>query len=152
MEIKYGASYSAIVKSYSDNNYRSIFVTSYSNCDFPVYLVKNNGTWKNGFTNTTSKLKLGNIGVAFGSTVVSAQGASKTSALVTTLSSINSLFSTTESSAANTVVFASNGDGNHSTAHVEGCTLQNSSWLATFNTSVSSTIRLNYMIVRWNLT
>lgn len=98
---------------------------------------------------TSSKLKVGPLYISCGSIITEGQGASKTSALITTLSSINNLFGITGSSSGNTAVFASNGDGNHSSVHVEGCTLQNSSWLATFNSSLSGTIRLNYVILRW---
>lgn len=97
---------------------------------------------------STSSVRLGPIGIACGTVVGNANG---TSLSIISLSSINSLFGATGSSADNTAVFCVNGDANTSSVHVEGASLQGSNWYAVFDRAQTGLIRINYVVVRWGL-
>lgn len=82
-----------------------------------------------------------------GTKVVTPTGGSSVS--VFTDAQINSLLGVTGSSAGNTAVFVSNGDGAANSSHVDGCTHVNGEWRATLDRGSSSAIRINYLIMRF---
>lgn len=77
-------------------------------------------------------------------------GTNKTSVVVFTQDELNTMFGTTDSSNLNTVCFFANGDGDAQSAHVDGATWVNSSWYAVFNTSVTGSIRINYIAIKFH--
>lgn len=82
-----------------------------------------------------------------GTKVVIPTGGSSVS--VFTDAQINSLLGVTGSSAGNTAVFVSNGDGAANSSHVDGCTHVNGEWRATLDRNSSSALRINYLIMRF---
>lgn len=82
-----------------------------------------------------------------GTKVVTPTGGSSVS--VFTDAQINSLLGVTGSSAGNTAVFVSNGDGAANSSHVDGCTHVNGEWRATLDRNSSSALRINYLIMRF---
>ena len=98
-----------------------------------------------------SIVRIGSIGIACGTKTGVGEGTSKTAVRLFTSSEIDDLFGVTGSNQNNTSVFVSNGDGEANEAHIDGCTLTSGVWKATADRSVSTTIRINYAIVRWNL-
>lgn len=77
-------------------------------------------------------------------------GANSTSVALFNDSQVNSLLGVSDSNAANTAVFISNGDGKASGVHFTGATHQSPTWYATFQTGIAtsgSTVRVNGMIV-----
>lgn len=82
-----------------------------------------------------------------GTKVVTCTGGS--SVTLFTDAQINSLLGVTGSSASNTAVFVSNGDGAANSSHVDGCTHVNGEWKATLDRNSSSAIRINYLIIRF---
>ena len=82
-----------------------------------------------------------------GTKVVTPTGGSSVS--VFTDAQINRLLGVTGSSAGNTAVFVSNGDGAANSSHVDGCTHVNGEWRATLDRGSSSAIRINYLIMRF---
>lgn len=82
-----------------------------------------------------------------GTKVVTPTGGSSVSVFTDT--QINSLLGVTGSSAGNTAVFVSNGDGAANSSHVDGCTHVNGEWRATLDRGSSSAIRINYLIMRF---
>lgn len=83
-------------------------------------------------------------------TKVLTAGKTGTSRQLFSNSEINSLLGVSNSSNGNTAVMVSNGDGDATGVHVEGCTYQNGAWHAVFNTNIGSVlIRINYIITYW---
>ena len=62
-------------------------------------------------------------------------------------SEINSYLGISNSSNANTAVFASNGDGKAQASHLEGCTYVGGNWYATFSARATGSYRINYLVV-----
>ena len=157
VEIRYGSVYSAIIQTYSDNSYRSVFCTSYTTItQNPIYLRKNAGVWYqwDGAVDPISSkcVRIGSIGIYCATVVTTATGSSKTAVTLCTLSQINGFFGTTGSSKDNTAVFASNADAGATDAHIEGCSLDGgTTWKAVTNKSVPGNIRINYTVLRWGL-
>lgn len=84
-----------------------------------------------------------------GGTIVTTEYAGATSCKFLAFSTLNSAFGVTNSNAANTAVFVSNGDGNATGVHFDGTTALNNYWWCTFGSSLESTrqIRINWMAV-----
>lgn len=84
-----------------------------------------------------------------GGTIVTTEYAGATSCKFLAFSTLNSAFGVTNSNAANTAVFVSNGDGNATGVHFDGATALNNYWWCTFGSSLESTrqIRINWMAV-----
>lgn len=82
-----------------------------------------------------------------GTKVVTPTGGSSVS--VFTDAQINSLLGVTGSSAGNTAVFVSNGDGAANSSHVDGCTHVNGEWRATLDRNSNAALRINYLIMRF---
>ena len=83
-----------------------------------------------------------------GTKIVSATG--NTSTAVFTNAQLNTLLGVTDSTNANTVVLASNGDGGAQAAHAEGCTYQNNTWYVTHDRATSTgNMRINYLVFYW---
>lgn len=98
--------------------------------------------------NNNMKTIIGNTKkIVSGTKVISSTGG--TSAPLFTNAQINSLLGVTNSSNANTVCFISNGDGVAQSAHFDGSTYSNGTWYVTFNTKVSASTRVNYLIIRF---
>lgn len=97
----------------------------------------------------TSK-RFGNVKRMYGGSKVLTAGKTGTSRQLFSSSEINSLLGVRNSSNGNTAVMVSNGDGDASGVHVEGCTYQNGAWHVVFNTNIGSVpIRINYIIAYW---
>ena len=83
-----------------------------------------------------------------GTKIVTATG--NTSTAVFTNAQLNTLLGVTDSTNANTVVLASNGDGGAQAAHAEGCTYQNNTWYVTHDRNTTSgNMRINYLVFYW---
>lgn len=82
-----------------------------------------------------------------GTKVVTPTGGSSVS--VFTDAQINSLLGVTGSSAGNTAVFVSNGDGAANSSHVDGCTHVNGEWRATLDRNSNAALRINYLVMRF---
>lgn len=83
-------------------------------------------------------------------TKVLTAGKTGTSRQLFSNSEINSLLGVSNSSNGNTAVMVSNGDGDATGVHVEGCTYQKGAWHAVFNTNIGSVpIRINFIITYW---
>ena len=73
-----------------------------------------------------------------------------TSTAIFTNAQLNTLLGVTNSTNANTVVLASNGDGGAQSAHAEGCTYQNNTWYVTHDRAATAgNMRLNYLVFYW---
>ena len=84
-----------------------------------------------------------------GSSVLTVSGAD--SAPLITSATINTALQVSNSSPFNTAVFACNGDGGASDAHVASPTFlnSNSTWHATFDRVVNGLIRISYVVCYW---
>ena len=84
-----------------------------------------------------------------GSSVLTVSGAD--SAPLITSATINTALQVSNSSPSNTAVFACNGDGGASNAHVASPTFLNSdsTWYATFDRVVNGLIRISYVVCYW---
>ena len=73
-----------------------------------------------------------------------------TSTAIFTNAQLNTLLGVTNSTNANTIVLASNGDGGAQSAHAEGCTYQNNTWYVTHDRAATAgNMRLNYLVFYW---
>lgn len=82
--------------------------------------------------------------------VISASGSG---VQLVTVAQLNTIFGVSNCGSGNTAVFVSNGDGNAWGGHFDGCNYIGSgtaSWWATMNTSVSGTVRINWLAVYWS--
>lgn len=83
-------------------------------------------------------------------TKVLTAGKTGTSRQLFSNSEINKLLGVSNSSNGNTAVMVSNGDGDATGVHVEGCTYLKGAWHAVFNANIGSVpIRINYIITYW---
>ena len=91
--------------------------------------------------------RLRSLGFTAGSTVVTRNG---NLASIISSASIDSTFGVTGSNETNTAVFLSNGDGLTNDTDITS-QYRDGNWYAKFSGGSNGAVRINYMVVRWNL-
>lgn len=155
----YASYYNSAINAENINSYTSYVVFKDSNHWMRCTTLANFKTWfgtANAATkgNTTANWSgggtSGSLRFHAQTSVITASGSG---VQLVTVAQLNTIFGVSNCGPGNTAVFVSNGDGNAWGGHFDGCNYIGSgtaSWWATMNTSVSGTVRVNWLAVYWS--
>lgn len=152
----YATYYNSAIGAENINSYTSNVVFKDQNNWFRCTSLANFKSWfgtanaatKSSYTgNYSSGGTSGNLRFHAQTSVLSASGSG---VQLVTAAALNTIFGVSNCGAGNTAVFVSNGDGNAWGGHFDGCNYIGSgtpSWWATMNTSVTGTVRINWLAI-----
>lgn len=152
----YASYYNSAINAENINSYTSYVMFKDSNHWMRCTTLANFKTWfgaANKANTAANYVSGGTSGTLRFHAQTSVLTASGSGVQLVTAAALNTIFGVNNCGAGNTAVFVSNGDGNAWGGHFDGCNYIGSgtpSWWATMNTSVSGTVRINWLAVYWS--